>query len=996
MAKNIQCKGFIVVIILLTSLFVAKAQLNLPYLKLQIGHTETITALDISKDGKLIATSGQDKRVIIWDTKTGKAIKEFAVEMPPTNVVFLADNQHIIIALPISLISFGMSKFSLWNIKTGKEEFVYDFEGHSDISSAPSKSLIAIKAYNKTEIGDIFDGKEVVIYDLVGNKIVNDFNIGFSIDKPSQINITPTTRFLERNDSLYIISARQNLKSKEEFYFNMLRDTNFESKPIENLIEIWDVSTTSEPVKTIKVKTDIKHIATSNNGNYFATSYDSLIIVWNAKSYTPIDTFISTGINIRGLNLSTNGNRLLCYSESNKKGMIEVWNTQSGLKTATTIIKEESSSLNTIKLSSDGRYFVVADSTLTKIFNLNGDLIHVLTGSVLSTSPLFFSKNNRFLAPSPPSDNLIKAYFQKVKMYFGKLQYETKEEREEVMQAMAPYENEALRKIKFKQNIMAIWDLYNGINLWKPIHNGLVLLGREVARTGNATTLKSKKIKILNNSKATYGFDIFGQLFGGGKSETNEINSIYNMANKMNVAPSIEKLLINNALNDTLRLISIDSSNWIIINKQGYYKSSLNTPVLLHYISENGNVISFDQLDLKFNRPDIILKALASPRKELIEIYRKLYFARLEKNGLNSSIFNNDLDVPEADFVDRDSFEISQGKEKIVLRIHAESKKLGLKRFNVWVNEVPMFGQNGMTIYRKDHEPFDTVVNISLSAGRNKLETSVTNANGLESYRQPLFMNYIPPTSIKSKTWLIGIGVNQFADQAMNNLKYTEADIRSFTEGLKMKYTEGLEIDTLFNASFSLQSLLKLKNKLLSSGINDKVIIAYSGHGILDNDGKLYFPTSNMDSSDFKHPERKSISYEALENLLDGIPARNKLLLIDACHSGTYIRNDETIDETIIDSTTLSMLMDETFIYTGRGTGTTVIASSNGRAASQESSTLKHGFFMQSILDALNKYKSITVSQLKDFILEKVPILSLRTQKPTLRTENKEANFKVW
>ena len=42
----------------------------------------------------------------------------------------------------------------------------------------------------------------------------------------------------------------------------------------------------------------------------------------------------------------------------------------------------------------------------------------------------------------------------------------------------------------------------------------------------------------------------------------------------------------------------------------------------------------------------------------------------------------------------------------------------------------------------------------------------------------------------------------------------------------------------------------------------------------------------------FSNPEENGIPYEEIENLLDGIPARQKILLLDACHSGEVDKED--------------------------------------------------------------------------------------------------------
>jgi hypothetical protein len=95
----------------------------------------------------------------------------------------------------------------------------------------------------------------------------------------------------------------------------------------------------------------------------------------------------------------------------------------------------------------------------------------------------------------------------------------------------------------------------------------------------------------------------------------------------------------------------------------------------------------------------------------------------------------------------------------------------------------------------------------------------------------------------------------------------------------KEKFGTDCFIDTLFNKDVTIKKVMDLKQDLVKTTVNDKVIIAYSGHGLLSDSLDYFLSTYNVN---FHKPENGGLAYESLEDLLDSIPARKKLMLIDA------------------------------------------------------------------------------------------------------------------
>jgi len=458
--------------------------------------------------------------------------------------------------------------------------------------------------------------------------------------------------------------------------------------------------------------------------------------------------------------------------------------------------------------------------------------------------------------------------------------------------------------------------------------------------------------------------------------------------------------------------LSLDSLDYFIQTPNSFYKTTPSAAKLLHYVTKDLKVISFEQLDVKYNRPDKVLEAIGNSDTALIKSYRKAWEKRIKKLGIDTTQFRDGYSVPECDFANREQIEAEQKTETLRLHIKAADSTYRLDRFNVWVNESPLFGQRGISIKRKNSNTLDTIINIKLSQGENRIECSITNVNGTESYRMPLYVNFTPAIKQKESLRFIGIGLDRFSEKG-HELQYSVKDIRDLSAKLKEKYGSDIQIDTLFNENVNSKNVKALKKQLQQSSVNDKVILAYSGHGLLSKDYDYYLSTYTVD---FNQPEKNGLPYDELENLLDSIPARRKLMLIDACHSGEVDKEEMTRITGATDSlqqqgtkggkptytgkTTLGMknsfeLMQSLFVNVGKSTGATVISAAAGTQFALERGDLKNGVFTYSILEAMNKYPSIKISELRKIVGERVEKLTNGLQKPTSRNETISSDWEL-
>jgi hypothetical protein len=214
--------------------------------------------------------------------------------------------------------------------------------------------------------------------------------------------------------------------------------------------------------------------------------------------------------------------------------------------------------------------------------------------------------------------------------------------------------------------------------------------------------------------------------------------------------------------------------------------------------------------------------------------------------------------------------------------------------------------------------------------------------------------------------------------------------------------------------------VLALKNKLQNSSVHDRVIISCSSHGNLDAENNFYLATHDMDFSD---PELRGIPYAQLEGLLDSIPARKKLLFLDACNSGMNdvtkninkptIQNEELLAENNDhkrgavranqqESNDEFQTMLDLYVNVQNETGSTIISAAGGAEAAFEGITvdgkkLKNGVFTHSILEYINQHQGqpLSVNALKKYVENRVEELTNGLQKPASRQETMEVDWEL-
>lgn len=454
----------------------------------------------------------------------------------------------------------------------------------------------------------------------------------------------------------------------------------------------------------------------------------------------------------------------------------------------------------------------------------------------------------------------------------------------------------------------------------------------------------------------------------------------------------------------------INEKDFIIWNEKKEYMSSSNQLTKRYK--------GLEQMELDKNKPDVILQLIGSTNKDLIATFSTVRKERAERTLGN---LENPIKGTPGVFsvsIKAVSDSVKTKRQKLVIALRVTDPVNNLKSMNVWVKNTPVWGIRGLHIARRKIRQIDTIINIDLSSGNNVIEFAAQNEAGKQS-SEYMEITYSPKKIDEPKVFFIGVGICRYDNSRLKDLIYADNDVRELALLFKQRYPQ-INLDTFIDKSATNKNIMAAKDGLLHTNVEDIVIFYLSGHGKWDSTSNVWrFVTyGNTGKAGFT-----GLTFDEIESMMDGIAARKKLLIIDACYSGELPKNlvvkkhtgeiKHTTDENSPlpkgDSIEIAGsgfdrldLMATAFSDLNKGSGAQIIASSKGNQESGQYPELKHGlltyFLIKKITDHQNATDKapLTVGELRDYIIKETTRYSNGLQQPVSRQENYEFNWTIW
>jgi uncharacterized caspase-like protein len=251
-------------------------------------------------------------------------------------------------------------------------------------------------------------------------------------------------------------------------------------------------------------------------------------------------------------------------------------------------------------------------------------------------------------------------------------------------------------------------------------------------------------------------------------------------------------------------------------------------------------------------------------------------------------------------------------------------------------------------------------------------------------------------------------------------LEFAAKDATDLSSAIKESTSGPSEILLLTNDQVTRDSVEKIRAFLANATENDEVVAFCAGHGVLDSNLDYVYASHEFDSA---NPTATGIKLDDLVDAIGSSKSLKRLLLLDTCHSGQVGEKEEMLlaqmDTDLpkgvravkqrgmsvkpvsgLSAEGQQRFIEEMFLLPGLHRGINIIGASGGAEFALESAQWNNGVFTATIIEALRDKKAdlngdtrISVSELRDFLAQRVSELTKGAQKPSVVASERDQDF---
>jgi WD40 repeat protein len=419
------------------------------------GHKSWVNGVALSGDGRLAVSASTDKTLKVWEVESGRELRALIGHTDKVNAVALSVDGRLAVS------ASSDETLKVWEVKSGRE--LRTLTGHSKevtgVALSGDGRLTVSASFDKTlKVWEVKSGRE--LRPLAGHSIFVIKDVALSGD--GRLAVSAST---DRTLKVWEVESGRELRTLAGHTHwvdavVLSRDGRLAvSASTDKTLKVWEVETGRELRNLAGHTGAVQGVALSGDGRLtVSASNDNTLKVWEVDTGRELRTLVGHTEAVRGVALSEDGRLAVSASDDHT---LKVWEVESGRELRT--LTGHTEAVKGVALSGDGRLAVSAslDKTLKVWMVESGRRLRTLKGHTSGVYGVALNRDGR-LAVSASSDETLKVWG--VQRWWGR-KLRTLASHKGSVYSVALSGDGRLAVSASDDNTLKVWEMKNGCEL---------------------------------------------------------------------------------------------------------------------------------------------------------------------------------------------------------------------------------------------------------------------------------------------------------------------------------------------------------------------------------------------------------------------------------------------------------------------------------------------------------------------------------------------------